>query len=215
MAILHQAQLNPSKAELLRAYLLTMAGLDFAEGSELTPLGAYRFDDPAGEVGIESHLLATADGRTIHMPVTYRAEALEGAEEWFVGTLEHSALGTRWVYNGCGDPIYAAELTRTILAGGTEVKLEVLTDDGIVERANTVHVKGSGVAGSSVPDMTYTGSARSGSDTAITIGTMTVNVHHVLKSTDSLSTESASAGHLAGTWPGMTEPVTLATISSS
>ena len=209
MAILHQAQLKPSKAELLGAYLRTVEGLDISEETELTPLGAYRFDDPAGEVGIESHLLSTSDGRTIHIPVTYRAAPLDGADEWFVGTLDHSALGTRWVYNGCGDPIYAAELMRTILTGSTEVKLEVLTDDGLVERENTVHVRGSGVAGSTVPEMTYGGAARSGSDTIITMATMAVVVHHILG-----STAASTGSHLAGTWPGTTEAATMATITS-
>ncbi len=207
MAILHQAQLNPSKLELLSAFLPTVSGLDIAEGSELAVLGAYRFDDPAGEVGIEAHLLATGDGRTIHIPVTYRAAPLAGAEEWLVGTLEHSALGTRWVYSACGDPVYGPELMRTILTGGSEVKLEVLTSDGLVERENTVHVLGSGDSDAIVPELTFGGAVRSGADTIITVGTMTVAVHHIVD-----SSAATSLSCLAGTWPGSAEPIAIASV---
>ncbi|MGC4856177.1 maltokinase N-terminal cap-like domain-containing protein [Micromonospora sp. DT4] len=70
--------------------------------------GAYRFDDPAGEVGIETMLVAAADGPVHQVPLTYRAAPLDDVDEWLVGTTEHSALGRRWVYDGCADPVYAA-----------------------------------------------------------------------------------------------------------
>ena len=79
MALLHHATLRPSKLELLGAYL---------RGGSLTQLGAYRFDDPDGEVGIETHIVEGSAGAVLHLPLTYRSEPLAGAEEWAVGTVE-------------------------------------------------------------------------------------------------------------------------------
>ncbi len=185
MAILHQATLRPSKLELLQAYIPTLAELDLSPDTELALLGAYRFDDPAGDVGIETHIITASDGRTLQIPLTYRAAPLEGADDWFVATLEHSALGTRWVYNGFGDPVYRAELIRTIIEGDSQVKLEILTPDGTIERKNTVHVKGSGGASDATD----------------------VELHYVLE-----PGPQPASPHLAGTWPGVAEPVTMATI---
>ncbi|WP_432526090.1 maltokinase N-terminal cap-like domain-containing protein [Kineococcus mangrovi] len=47
------------------------AGAD-ADDSVPTELGSYRFDDPDGEVGTETHLLATADGQVLQVPLTCR-----------------------------------------------------------------------------------------------------------------------------------------------
>jgi hypothetical protein len=75
--------------------------------------GSYRFDDPAGEVGIEGLLVRRA-GEVFHLPVTYRGAPLDGAEAHLITTMEHSVLGHRWVYDAAGDPValgcYAAAL---------------------------------------------------------------------------------------------------------
>ncbi len=206
MAILHQAKLEPTKLDLLQSYLPTFSGLELADGNDLTLLGAYRFDDPAGEVGIETHLLSTPDGQTLHLPLTYRSAPLEEAGEWLIGTLEHSVLGTRWVYDGVGDPVYVAALVRTILTGGTQAKLDVITDEGLVERQHTVHVRGSGRQGSDPLEASPEPAERSGTDSVITVGKVTLVVHHVLN-----KGPTPTEPHLAGTWPGVTEPTTLAT----
>jgi Maltokinase N-terminal cap domain len=120
MALLHKATLNPSKRELMEGFL---ASRRWAVGFGTSkPKAAYRFDDPAGEVGLEATLLGDADGNLLHVPLTYRGAPLEGAEAYLIGTSEHSALGKRWVYDGCGDPIWNSELAKAIGTGGTEVE---------------------------------------------------------------------------------------------
>jgi hypothetical protein len=42
---------------------------------ELERVGAYRFDDPVGEVGIETHLVRAGE-RLLHVPLTYRANPM-------------------------------------------------------------------------------------------------------------------------------------------
>jgi Maltokinase N-terminal cap domain len=94
MATIHNATLNPSKLTLLNAWLPSRTW--FTGVADVQRVGAYRFDDPAGEVGIESFLLQAGDGSVLHAPLTYRGAPLAGAEEFLVGTIEHSVLGRRW-----------------------------------------------------------------------------------------------------------------------
>ena len=120
MALLHRATLTPTKPELIAAWLPSQ---EWADGlPELRPLGGYRLDDPDGEVGMEGILLQGADdtGDTVvvHVPLTYRGAPLEGAEAHLLGTTEHSTLGTRWVYDATGDPVWRAALARTVAEGG-------------------------------------------------------------------------------------------------
>ncbi|GAB3246799.1 CG0192-related protein [Kineosporia babensis] len=150
MAHIHKATLTPSKIELLTPWLRSRAWADGVTG--VRSIGAYRFDDPAGQVGIETFLLETHDGDVLHVPATYRAEPLRGADEHLIGTTEHSVLGTRWIYDGCGDPVWAAETTRVILTGDSQAK-EMVDDGagGLTERTPTATALGSGKAGGPVP----------------------------------------------------------------
>ncbi|MEM9204220.1 MAG: hypothetical protein AAGC53_21480 [Actinomycetota bacterium] len=203
MAILHKATLTPSKPELIAAYLPTVSGFQVTAGA-IDHLGAYRFDDPAGDVGIESHLVTVADGRTLHLPLTYRNEPLASADDWFVGTLEHSVLGTRYVYDAVADPVYVTELVRTILTGGEQVPLVVhLPDGGTIERDNTVFVNGTGTA-STIPAISIGGATREGAVTAIDLGGVSVIVRHAPRPGVSGSKV------LVGTWPGAGRPAVLA-----
>lgn len=56
MAILHRATLTPTKAELLASWSPTQSWGPPA-GAELGIVGAFRFDDPDGKVGMETHLV--------------------------------------------------------------------------------------------------------------------------------------------------------------
>jgi maltokinase-like protein len=143
MALLHHATLSPSKSELLAAWLPSQpwaAGL-----TGLKPFAGYRLDDPDGEVGLEGILLRNEAGDVLHVPLTYRAAPLAGAEDHLVGTTEHSALGTRWVYDATGDPVWRATLAETVLSGGTGAE-EYFEEDGKREtREPSVQVAGSGL----------------------------------------------------------------------
>ncbi|ACZ30630.1 hypothetical protein Xcel_1605 [Xylanimonas cellulosilytica DSM 15894] len=183
MAILHQATLTPTKAELIAAWLPGQSWFD-GDAPLVTPGGAYRFDDPAGEVGIESHIVHVG-GRVVHVPLTYRGAELDGAEAFLVGTMEHSVLGTRWVYDAIGDPVYRAELVRVIAEADTQVDLFVETPDGPVRRDPNMQVRGSGGV---VPD-----------DAEIVV------VREPLR-----DTAPSSGLTLTGTWAGASAPTVLA-----
>lgn len=148
MALIHRATLDPSKLDLLRAWLPSRPW--FPAGAEVESLGAYRFDDPDGEVGLEAFLLRAGDV-VLHVPLTYRASAPDVPDEHRLGTTEHSVLGTRWVTDGCADPVWVRELVRTVLTGTTQAVEEVETDGRLHPREPSATAQGSGTAGAPVP----------------------------------------------------------------
>src|SRR5215470_16245454 len=103
MSIVHRATLTPPKPEIFGEWLAKQPWASALGGLE-SVIGSYRFDDPAGRVGIECTLLAFGSA-VVHLPATYREAALEGAEDYLMGTTEHSVLGRRWVYDACADPV--------------------------------------------------------------------------------------------------------------
>jgi hypothetical protein len=81
----------------------------------LRMIGAFRFEDPAGQVGIETHLVT--DGATLYqVPMTYRGAALAGVA--LISTTEHSVLGRRWIYDGTTDPVWVAQLLQLVADEG-------------------------------------------------------------------------------------------------
>jgi hypothetical protein len=142
MALIHKATLRPSKLDLLRAWLPSRPWFDGT--GELHQIAAYRFDDPGGQVGIEAVLVRSGDGTVFHVPLTYRDAALPGAEAFLVGTADHSVLGKRWVYDGCGDPVAVAALATAMLTGGTQAEEYVDVEGRLERRTPTATVAGSG-----------------------------------------------------------------------
>src|SRR3954452_2530723 len=113
MALIHRATIRPTKAELLAEWIPTQPWGE--RESEL--VGAYRFDDPDGEVGIETHILSTTDGQLLQVPLTYRGAPLHGAERFLICTMEHTVLGRRWIYDATGAPVYTRVLASVLLGG--------------------------------------------------------------------------------------------------
>lgn len=204
MALLHAAEIRPTKVELIRAWVPTQpwfTGDD--EGLEI--IGAYRFDDPDGEVGLETFLVRSGDGPILQVPVTYRGAPLAGADEWLITTMEHTVLGDRWVYDACGDPVYAAALATTILGGGTQAPLEREADGVRTSVEPTIRVVGSG---SSV-DIGTVGLVDVRDQDAATLVITSVAEIDVLRVVGD-SSWAMGGETLTGTWPGHDEPALLA-----
>jgi enamine deaminase RidA (YjgF/YER057c/UK114 family) len=142
MALLHVATLTPTKLALVEAWVPSQPW--FVGDGPLALVANFRFDDPLGEVGVETLLVRAGDGPVMQVPLTYRAEPLPGAEGSLIGTTEHSVLGTRWVYDGPGDPVYQQTLATTVLSGGTQVELWIDEGAGLVLRTPTATVVGGG-----------------------------------------------------------------------
>ncbi|MBI9115581.1 CG0192-related protein [Sanguibacter suaedae] len=152
MALIHQATLSPTKIELLDAWVPTQPWFVGTPGTGVTLVASYRFDDPEGEVGIET-MLVRAGGPVLQVPLTYRGAPLEGGDAALITTMEHSVLGRRWVYDAEHDPVYRAVLARTVLTGGREADQYVEADGATIPRESTATVVGSGTrAGADVSD---------------------------------------------------------------
>ncbi|ALG85331.1 maltokinase N-terminal cap-like domain-containing protein [Gordonia phthalatica] len=143
MALLHQATITPTKLELVTEYL---DSVPWGEAGEVEMLGGYRFDDPDGEVGVEGLLVERA-GRPLHIPVTYRAAPLPGADEYLIATMKHSVLGDRWVYEAAADPVAVDCYTRALRGEQPQASLEVRMADGtVVPRDNPIRLRVEGDA---------------------------------------------------------------------
>jgi hypothetical protein len=131
VAIVHEATLVPSKLEAMRAWLPGQAWFTGDE-RDLEVVGQFRFVDPEGEVGLQT-MLVTSQGELYQVPLSYRGAPLEGAEDALICTMEHSVLGTRWVYDAMADPVYAAELLRTIVEADTGAETSTGSEQTPVE----------------------------------------------------------------------------------
>ena len=119
--------LNPTKAEILHQQF-----------GPVTNIGAFRFVDPNGKVGIETLLVRETDGALLQFPVTYREQRISDTHE--VGTTEHSHLGTRHITKIVADPVAVTEIIRVILEGDTNVQ----RSDG---KTSPYEIRGTGTAG--------------------------------------------------------------------
>lgn len=131
MSTIHHTTMVPTKLELLTGWLPTRPWY-LATGSapRLTKVGGFRLDDPAGEVGIEFMAAADSSGEgvlTYHVPMTYRASPIDGAETALIGTSEHGVLGTRWIYDATRDPVFVAQLI-ALLSGKAEPQAQSISD---------------------------------------------------------------------------------------
>jgi hypothetical protein len=109
------ATLIPHFREFLPAWVARQPWYLGGGMPSLSPVGYFRFEDPAGEVGIETHLVSS-EGVLYQIPMTYRGAPLPEAE--LIITAEHSVLGPRWIYDGVTDPLWRNELLRLIETGG-------------------------------------------------------------------------------------------------
>jgi hypothetical protein len=169
-AEIHDATLTPTKLELLAGWLPSQPWFS-GTPDDLARVASYRFVDPDGDVGIET-ILVRSQGVTYQVPLTYRSEPFAEARDFLIGTLEHSVLGTRFVYDAVGDPVYMVELLRVIHEGDTEADLSsgektmTVLGSGIVPVSNAAGesmrlvriLDGQHVPGNRTPLGTLTGS---------------------------------------------------------
>lgn len=209
MALIHRANLNPTKLELLAGWLPRRRWYQGPAAPQLTRVAAFRFDDPAGEVGIETLLVSAGGESVLQVPLSYRGTPLPDRDAWLIGTAEHSVLGTRWIYDACVDPVYIAALAGAVLAGTGQAE-ELVEIDGRLERrepsmgiASTVGTTGA------APVIDPLGGGVDGEDvTSIVTAPAFLSVIRRLDPTGSIPPARIPA--LTGTWSGQPSPVVLA-----
>ena len=190
--------------ELISEWLPTTPWYPGDGSLPLERVGSFRFDDPDGDVGIETHLVAVGPN-FLQVPLTYRGAPLEDAEEFLISTMEHSVLGRRWVYDACGDPAYGQALAVSILSGQGQAP-QYFEENGVRENiAENVTIVASGMPDGGElaegpeqgPDLTIT---------RIRSGDWDLSVVRVLE----LGGESVADPSLTASWNGQDVPVLLA-----
>ena len=177
MAVIHEATLTPGKLDAISAWLPGQPWSGVFTGATVEQVGRFRFDDPDGEVGVETYLVRVGGGPVLHVPLTYRGAPLDGAQAFLVTEMEHSVLGHRWVYDAVGDPVYADVLRRAIATGGHEAELLRAAGPGTVEKEGRASGAGSDHAS---PTVTRVGVRTDGTVTTITTDHGTLAVLRVL-----------------------------------
>ena len=200
MSIIHRTTLSPSKYELLAAWLPAQPWFA-GDPTQLDTIGAYRFDDPEGEVGLEGHIFTAGDETVYHVPLSYRGAELEDGDDFLVGTMEHGVLGTRWAYDAIGDPVFRAVLAGVIALGERGSREFTQDADGnTAEREPSVRVHGSGTPSQLVPELAGVRVASEGSASIAETEFALLAVHRVV----AVEAGSDPAGTLTlrGEWPG-------------
>lgn len=222
MALLHRAELRPSKLELLAGWLPGRQWFAGEAGAPVSRVAAYRFDDPAGEVGVETLLVRAGDGPVLQVPLTYRGAPLAGADEHLVGVIEHSVLGRRWAYDACGDPVYPPLLAAAVLADAGQAQEYFEVDGKREARPASMTLTGSRTGrpvptgpvsvGSAGPALAGPAGGGAVSAGPVAGGVTVVRVGDVELAVvrRPVPADVPAAGGLAGAWPGQDEPVLLA-----
>jgi hypothetical protein len=142
MGRFHRATLTPTKAELIGDWAPTQPWGPAAEVA-VEVIGSFRFDDPDGRVGMETHLVR-AGGVLLQVPLTYRDEPLASASDHLIAEMDHSELGTRFVYDGLGDPLFVTMLAAVTLTGQGEALGIVTLKDRSYVAPSPVRIQGGG-----------------------------------------------------------------------
>nr|MDT0658366.1 hypothetical protein [Micromonospora sp. DSM 115978] len=213
MALLHRATMVPTRLELIIGWLPGQPWYQGPDPADLERVASYRFDDPACAVGIETLLVRSGDGQVYQVPLTYRDAPFDGGDDRLLGTGEHSALGRRWIYDACGDPVYAAALASVILGGVGQADEFVETDGRLDRRERSMTVTGEAgsrwAGGESVAAGVGTVHlVRSAEPTIVVTDQVELSVIRRLDRPEGADGEPGAA--LTGTWPGQPTPRPLA-----
>lgn len=205
MALYHRATLTPSKAEFLATWVPTQPWCP-PGGEPIEVIGAYRFDDPEGRVGMEAHLVNCGD-TVLHVPLTYRDSPMNDAEAPAIGEMDHSALGTRWIYDGFGDPRFIVMLAAASLTGQGEALGMVVYDGAWFIAPTHVRLQGGGWT-----------QERVSVDGFVEIGTDETSIAYRNEGFDMTAHRHVRAGEqppigLTATWSGEAKPQVLTVIT--
>lgn len=155
MAILYNVELSPGKIDLIEEWLPKQPWANVEPGTKLSRVSSFRFDDPAGEVGVEFHLVKAVDGddTVYQVPLTYRGAPLAGAEGHLITEMDHPKLGHRWVYDGAADPVCVLETLRAIVTGGRSVDEFWQTDTGLEKNTDVAEAWGTSEPNLTIADL--------------------------------------------------------------
>jgi hypothetical protein len=204
VAIFHLATITPTKLELIAEWAPTRSWGPSAS-APIEAIGSYRFDDPDGRVGMEVHIV-DAGGELMQVPLTYRDEPLDGAEDAFITEMQHSVLGTRWVYDGLRDPQLVLMFAAVAMTGQGEALGMAVYDGRWYIAPSNVRIQGGGWTQERVPVDGF----ELGTDDAA--GAVLHNERFELTVFRRLVPRPRPPIGLTATWPGQEDGVVLAEV---
>jgi hypothetical protein len=149
MALFHRATIVPTKEQIISDWAPRQPWGP-RDGAAIKVIGAYRFDDPDGIVGMETFLAAAGD-QLLQIPLTYRDAPLDGADDALICTMEHSVLGTRWVYDGLCDSRFVLMMAAVAMTGQGEALGMAVYDGRWYIAPSNVRIQGGGWSLERVP----------------------------------------------------------------
>ena len=204
MALFHRATITPTKDALIAEWAPSQRWGP-PPGVRTEVVGSYRFDDPDARVGMETFIVRAADA-LLHVPLTYRDEPLPGADDALIVEMEHSVLGTRWVYDGLRDPRLVIMLAAVTMTGQGEALGMAVYDGRWYIAPTNVRIRGGGWTLERVP---VDGFEVTGEDaTSVVLR----NDGFELTVFRRLAPGPRPAIGLTATWDGQTDPVVLAAV---
>lgn len=205
MALYHRATITPTKAEAIAGWAPSQPWCPAADGP-LEVIGAFRFDDPEGAVGMEDFLVRAGDV-VLHVPLTYRDAPLTEATDALITTMEHSALGQRWVYDGLRDPLFVRMLAAVTMTGQGEALGMVEFEDRWYIAPTNVRIHGGGWSLERVAVDGFTTDDATAADVVLSNDRFELTVHRrpVAVARPPIA--------LTATWEAQAEPVLLASVS--
>jgi hypothetical protein len=102
-------------------------------------------------------------------------------------------LGRRWVYDGCGDPVWATTLVAAIRTGGSQSQMFFEQDGERVDIPARMHVRGSGSAAAADPVEAVDSVTDAGDVTTVSAG------GHVIALARVVGAPLGEGEHLSGT----------------
>ena len=172
-----------------------MAGGRLVGGAAAAARGPARLAGVEQRVGLERNLEALERLRA----------ALDGADAGLAGTLDHSALGTRWVYDGLTDPVFVRMLAAVTMSGAGQAVGMVEVDGRWVVVPPTVRLSGGGIT-DRVPVDRF---GRQADDDGWAV---LRNDRFELRMARRPTEGGQPTIGLTATWPGLDEPVVLAEV---
>lgn len=209
MAIIHKATLSPSKLELIADYLPKQPWFIRRANRSWWAPTALTIPPVKSESKPTSSQPATASTR---FPSATAATSLAGANDWLIGTMDHSVLGKRWVYDACADPVYIKALATAILTGQKEA--EQFVDGESQPRPSTVSVQGTGMLDGGLPALSASAPVSGSGVTIIDAGSLRLKVNRVVEVAVDAAVNTAAAPELHTGWPSREPGKGLKTRSS-
>lgn len=206
MGLFHAATVTPTKAEMISQWAPAQSWGP-SDGASIEVIGAFRFDDPNGRVGMETFLI-TADDGLFQVPLTYRDEPVEGAEHALIGEMKHSVLGTRWVYDALEDPLFVVMLAAVTMTGQGEALGMAVYDGRWYVAPSPVRIQGGGWTQERVPVDRFEITAQSATEVVLR------NDRFELTFWRRPSVGSVGDMRLTATWDEHPDPVVLAAVDA-